>query len=82
MPAQKNMSIAEARKIVADALAQHGDEWDLKPLLASIPEAQRPMVARMFSELRKQGAVETKLEVDTATGEVKHTVRRGKNNPT
>lgn len=78
MPIQKNMSLAEAKQIVADALAKHGDEWDLKPLLESIPESQRPMIARMFTELRKSGEVQTELSVDTATGEVKHKVRRGR----
>jgi len=80
MPVQKNLSIADAKKIVADALAKHGDEWDLRPLLDSIPPEQRPMVARMFTELRKQGAIETSLEVNTVTGQVTHKVRKGKTN--
>lgn len=80
VPTQKNLTFAEAKQIVAEALAKHGDEWDLRPLLDSLPPEKRPMVARMFSEMRRQGAIETTLEVDTATGEVKHTVRKGKAN--
>lgn len=80
MATQKSMSLDEAKKVVADALAKHGDDIDLRPLLASLPDAQRPMIARMFAELRKQGAIETTLEVNTKTGQVSHKVRRGKTN--
>lgn len=78
MAIQKQMSVEEAKQIVSDALAAHGDEWDLKPLLESLPENKRPMVARYFTELRKRGEVQTEINVDTATGEVKHKVRRGR----
>lgn len=69
------MSIADAKKIVSDMLAQHGDEIELKDLLNAIPEPQRSLLARMFSDLRRQGVIKTQLEVNTATGETSHRVR-------
>ena len=68
------MTIAQATEIVSSVLAGHGDEIDLRDLLAALPEQSRPLVSRMFSELRKRGAIKTMLEVSPETGEVSHRV--------
>lgn len=77
--ARNSMTLEEAKKIVGDVLAKHGNEIDLRGLLASIPEGQRAVVARMFTELRKSGAVNTELTVNNESGVVAHTVRKGSN---
>lgn len=74
MPRQV-MTLEDAKQVVRDALAEHGEGIDLRPLLASIPEGKRALVARYFAELRKSGTVETTLTVDTETGEKSHVVR-------
>ena len=70
------MTVQEAKQVVADVLAQHGDEVDLRQLLNSVQEPQRSLLARMFSELRRKGDIKTRLEVNPATGEVSHRVRQ------
>lgn len=70
-----NMSVEDAKKIVSETLAAHGDEIELRDLLNAIPEPQRSLLARMFSELRRKGEIKTQLEVNTATGEKSHRVR-------
>jgi hypothetical protein len=72
--AKTAMSTDEAKEIVASVLAQHGDEIELRDLLAALPEQIRPRVARLFSELRKRGEVKTMLEVNPADGSVSHRV--------
>ena len=71
--ARQNMTVQEAKQIVADTLAQHGNEIELRDLLNALPDKTRPLVARMFSELRKQGAFSTELTVEN--GEVRHVIR-------
>jgi hypothetical protein len=72
--AKNPMSIDEAKEIVASVLAQHGDEIELRDLLKALPAEVRPRVTRLFSELRKRGAVKTLLEVNPADGQVSHRV--------
>lgn len=75
MPIQKNMTLEDAKAIVAEALAAHGDGLDLRPLLNALPAEKRPVVARYFAELRKRGDIKTTLSVNAETGEVSHNVR-------
>lgn len=72
------MTLEDAKEIVRQALAEHGNELDLRPLLQAIPEGKRALVARYFAELRKSGTIETELSVNTETGEVSHLVRTPK----
>lgn len=66
------MSVEDAKKIVSETLAAHGNEIELRDLLNALPDRVRPLVARMFSELRKQGAFKTELTVEN--GEVRHLI--------
>lgn len=70
------MNLDEARAIVSRVLAEHGDEIDLRQLIASVPAEQRPRVMRYFTELRKSGAIQTELSV--VNGVVNHVVRKVK----
>lgn len=69
------MNLIEARAIVARVLAEHGDEIDLRQLIAGVPAEHRPRVMRYFSELRRSGAIQTELSVKD--GVVNHVVRKG-----
>lgn len=70
--AKNSMTLDEAKEIVSSVLAEHGKEIELRDLLNALPERSRPLVARMFSELRKRGAIKTQLTVEN--GEVRHLV--------
>lgn len=70
--ARQSMTVSEAKAIVAETIAQHGNEIELRDLLNALPDKTRPLVARMFSELRKQGAFKTELTVEN--GEVRHII--------
>jgi len=76
---RKVLSVDEAKQIVAQTLATHGNEIELDALLAALPQDVSPLVARMFSELRKKGIVANTISVDPATGTVSHKVRKGVN---
>lgn len=73
--ARVNLSIETAKQLVADTLAEHGDEIELTDLLNAVPEPARSALAKLFSELRRSGEIKTRLEVNTATGEKSHRVR-------
>ena len=73
--ARVNLSVEAAKELVAETLAAHGDEIELTDLLNAIPEPQRSALAKLFSELRRSGAIKTQLEVNTGTGEKSHRVR-------
>ena len=75
--ARKTLSLDEAKQIVSETLAKHGDEIELKALLDALPQDVSPLVARMFSELRKRGIVANTIQVDPTTGNVSHKVRKG-----
>jgi len=76
---RKVLSVDEAKQIVGQTLATHGNEIELDALLAALPQDVSPLVARMFSELRKKGIVANTISVDSATGVVSHKVRKGAN---
>lgn len=69
------LTLSEARAVVARVLAEHGDEIDLRQLIAALPVEHRAQVTRYFAELRKSGAIQTTLSVKD--GVVSHAIRKG-----